>query len=244
MKGYGSETFGERMADVYDEFDSPPERTTLESVKVLADLAAGGAVLELGIGTGRVALLLAEQGLSVHGIDASEAMIAKLREKPGGDAIQVTIGDFADFAVDGTFNLIFLVYNTLSCLPSQDDQVRCFQNVARHLNAGGVFVVQMNVPDVARLDSQNVRAHHVALDSAVLEASVHDPVAQTVEYQHIAISQEGMRLYPVRQRYAWPSELDLMARLAGLKLRERWQGWDRSPFTASSRGHVSVYEWS
>jgi SAM-dependent methyltransferase len=244
MKGYGSETFGERMADVYDEWTGSriAEAKTLESVEVLADLAAGGTVLELAIGTGRVALPLAARGLSVHGIDASEAMVAKLREKPDGDIIPVTIGDFADVGVDGRFDLIFVVFNTLFNLTSQEDQVRCFHNVARHLTAGGVFVVEAFVPDIAGfVDGQAVRAEQVTADSAVLEASLHDPVAQTVLYQYIVITQDGVRLYPVPMRYAWPSEVDLMARLAGLELRGRWGGWDRSPFTASSSGHVSVY---
>lgn len=243
MKGYRAETFGERMAAVYDTwFGSPPEATTLQSVEVLADLAAGGKVLELAIGTGRVALPLAARGLSVHGIDASDAMVAKLREKPGGDAIPVTIGDFADVAIDGAFDLVFVVFNTLFNLTCQDDQVRCFRNMARHLTAGGVFVVEAFVPDITSfVAGQSVRAVQVTIDSAALEASVHDPVAQTVQYQYIVLTQDGARLYPVPMRYAWPSELDLMARLAGLELRERWAGWDRSPFTAASSGHVSVY---
>lgn len=247
MKGYGAETFGERFADVYDTWYGTKlaGETTQESVKVLADLAAGGTALELAIGTGRVALPLAARGLSVHGIDASEAMVAKLRQKPGGDAIPVTIGDFADVAVDGAFDLIFVVFNTLFNLTSQDDQVRCFHNVARRLTARGVFVVEAFVPDISgSVDNQAVRTVHITTDSAYLEASVHDPVAQTVQYQYIEITQHGTRLYPVPLRYAWPSELDLMARLAGLELRERWGGWDRSPFTASSSGHVSVYALS
>lgn len=242
MKGYGPETFGERIADVYDAwYGNPSEAKLLGTVEVLADLAAGGPVLELAIGTGRVALPLAARGLAVHGIDASEAMVAKLREKPGGEAIPVTIGDFADVGVEGSFDLVFLVFNTLFNLTSQEDQVRCFQNVARHLTHRGMFVVEAFVPDIAGLKGQTVRADVVTTDSVVLEASVHDPVAQLVDYQYIAITQDGVRLYPVPQRYAWPSELDLMARLAGLELRERWGGWDRSPFTASSSGHVSVY---
>jgi SAM-dependent methyltransferase len=244
VKEYGPETFGERMADVYDTWYGTrlAEATTLESVEVLAELAAGGTVLELAIGTGRVALPLAARGLSVHGIGASKAMVAKLREKPGGDAIPVTIGDFADVAVDGEFDLVFVVFNTLFNLTSQDDQVRCFHNVARHLTAGGVFVVEAFIPDIAGfVDDQAVRAVHLTTDSVTLEASVHDPVAQTVQYQYIVITQDGARLYPVPLRYAWPSELDLMARLADLELRKRWGGWDRSPFTASSSGHVSVY---
>jgi SAM-dependent methyltransferase len=245
MKGYGPETFGERMADVYDTWYGTrlAEATTPQSVEALADLAAGGTILELAIGTGRVALPLAARGLQVHGIDASEAMVSKLREKPGGDAIPVAIGDFADVEVEGAFDLVFLVFNTLFNLTSQDDQVRCFHNVARHLTTRGVFVVEAFVPNIAGfVDGQAVRAVHVTTDSATFEASVHDPVAQTVQYQYIVITQDGVRLYPVPMRYAWPSELDLMARLAGLELRERWGGWDRSPFTASSLGHVSVYE--
>jgi SAM-dependent methyltransferase len=244
VKGYGAEAFGERFADVYDTWTGSrrTEAETLESVEVLADLAAGGTVLELAIGTGRMALPLAARGLSVHGIDASEAMVAKLREKPGGDAIPVTIGNFADVAVNGAFDLVFLVFNTLFNLTSQDDQVRCFHNVAWHLTAGGVFVVEAFMPDITRfVDGQALRVDQVTIDSAVLEASVHDPVAQIVQCQYIEVTQDRARLYPVPMRYAWPSELDLMARLAGLELRERWGGWDRSPFTASSSGHVSVY---
>jgi hypothetical protein len=154
----------------------------------------------------------------------------------------VTIGDFADVSVDGAFDLVFLVFNTLFNLASQDDQVRCFHNVAQHMTAGAMFVVEAFVPDVSGfVDHQAVRTVHVTTDSACLEASVHDPVAQTVQYQYIEITPDGTRLYPVPMRYAWPSELDLMARLAGLELRERWGGWDRSPFTASSSTHVSVY---
>jgi SAM-dependent methyltransferase len=232
------------MAEVYDTWYGTrlAEATTIQSVEVLADLAAGGTILELAIGTGRVALPLAARGLSVHGIDASEAMIARLRDKPGGDAIPVTIGDFADVPVDGAFDLVFLVFNTLFNLTSQDDQVRCFKNVAQHLTARGVFVVEAYVPDLSRfVDGQAVRAVHVTTDATTLEASVHDPVTQTAMYQYIVITQNGVRLYPVPMRYAWPSELDLMARLAGLELRHRWGGWDRSPFTASSSKHVSVY---
>jgi SAM-dependent methyltransferase len=244
LKGYEPESFGERMADVYDAWYGTrrADATTQASVEVLADLAAGGAVLELAIGTGRVALPLAARGLSVQGIDASPEMVAKLRAKPGGEAIPVTIGDFADVAVDGAFDLIFVVFNTLFNLTSQQEQVRCFQNVARHLSARGVFVVEAFVPDVAGFaGGQAVRVVHQTSGSVTLEASQHDPVSQTVLYQYVVLSDGDVRLYPVPMRYAWPGELDLMARLAGLELRERWGGWDRSPFTASSSGHVSVY---
>ena len=244
MKGSGADAFGEQMAAVYDRWYGTrrADETTQQSVAVLADLAAGGRVLELAIGTGRIALPLAATGLSVRGIDASEAMVAKLREKPGGDAIPVIIGDFADVAVDGAFDLVFLVFNTLFNLTSQADQVRCFQNVARHLTEDGVFVVEAFVPNLASFaDGQSVRVVHTTADSTYLETAQHDPVAQRVRYQYLEISPDGVRMYPIPMRYAWPGELDLMARLAGLELRERWGGWDRSPFTASSSAHVSVY---
>jgi SAM-dependent methyltransferase len=244
VDAYGPETFGEHMADVYDTWYGTrlADATTEQAVAVLADLAGGGSVLELAIGTGRVALPLAARGLSVHGIDASPAMIAKLRAKPGGDAIPVTIGNFADVGVVGAFDVIFVVFNTLFNLTRQDDQVRCFQNVAHHLTARGVFVVEAFVPDIAGLASgQSARTVHVTADSTILETSLHDPITQVVQYQYIMLTQDGVQLYPVPMRYAWPSELDLMARLAGLALRHRWAGWDRSPFTASSAKHVSVY---
>jgi SAM-dependent methyltransferase len=246
MEGYSPETFGKLNAEFYDiSYGNPPEAATLEAVEVLAELASGGTVLELAIGTGRVALPLAARGLSVHGIDASPEMIAKLRQKPGGEAIPVSIGDFADVAIEGAFDLVFLVFNTLFNLTSQGEQVRCFQNVARHLTSQGAFVVEAFVPDVARfIDGQHVRPVHITTDSVVLEASMHDPVTQTVVYQYITTTRDGTRLFPLPMRYAWPSEIDLMAQLAGLELYERWGGWDRSRFTASSSKHVSVYRWA
>ena len=244
MKQYGPETFGERFADVYDTWYGTElvQATTAQSVEILAELAGGGKVLELAIGTGRLALPLAARGLSVRGIDASEAMVAKLREKPGGHAIPVTIGDFADVTVEGKYDLIFVVFNTLFNLTSQDEQVRCFRNVARHLTPRGLFVVEAFIPDLTSfVNGQAVRMVHVTTDSTTLEVSLHGSVTQTVQYQYIVINKNGVQLYPVPMRYAWPGELDLMAELAGLKLRHRWGGWDRSPLTAASSSHVSVY---
>jgi SAM-dependent methyltransferase len=244
MEGYRPDTYGDRWADVYDAWigEFRGGLATQSAVDCLADLAAGGRVLELAIGTGRIGLPLAQRGLEVHGIDASEAMVAKLREKPGGDAIPVTIGDFADVAVAGVFDLVFVVFNTFFALTTQDDQVRCFRNVAEHLTAEGVFVVEAFVPDLARFDrGQSFRVERVTADRVSIDASLHDPVSQTVMAQQIAITMAGTQLRPVHLRYAWPSELDLMARLAGLELRDRWGGWDRSPFTAASGMHVSVY---
>jgi SAM-dependent methyltransferase len=237
---YDAATYGERMAEVYDEwFAVPPD--TEETVEFLSDLAGPGPVLELGIGTGRVALPLAQRGHEVHGVDASEAMVEKLRAKSGD--MPVAIGDFAELDIEGEFSLVYVVFNTFFALLSQEDQVRCFSNVARRLGEGGVFVIEAFVPDMTRWDrDQRMEAHHVEDDSVILGVSRHDAVEQRVASNHLVVSEAGVKMYPVRLRYAWPSELDLMARLAGLRLRERWGGWRREPFTASSVKHVSVYE--
>ncbi len=240
MKTYGPATFGELNADDYDELHDPG--TTDEAVALLADLAKGGSVLELAIGTGRVALPLAQKGLSVQGIDASPDMVAKLREKPGGADIPVIIGDMADVNVDGKFDLIFLIFNTLFNLTSQEDQVRCFKNAAAHLNEGGVFALEMFVPDVSQFHRhQNVRTARLSEKGVTLEASIHDPVTQRVDYQYIRMTEAGTKIVPLPMRYAWPQELDLMAQLAGLELKDRWGGWHREPFTPDSKMHVSVY---
>jgi SAM-dependent methyltransferase len=240
MKDYEISTYGERIADIYDEWHA--ELDPSEAVATLAELAGGGRVLELAIGTGRVALPLAERGIEVHGIDASEAMVAKLREKPGGDRIPITMGDFADVGVEGAFAVVFIAFNTFFALLTQEDQVRCFANVAAHLADDGVFALEAFVPDLSRFDrGQRVSALEVELDRVVVDVQRHDPLAQQVSAQHVIVSEAGTRLQPVHLRYAWPSELDLMARLAGLRLRDRWSGWLREPFTAESNRHVSVY---
>ena len=238
MEGYGPETYGDRIAEVYDTLY--PDLDTEGAVEALAELAGSGPVLELAIGTGRLALPLAERGLEVHGIDASEAMVAKLRDKPGGDRIPVTMGDFADVGIEGRYALIFIAFNTFFALQSQADQVRCFANVSPHLTDGGVFVLEGFVPDLARFDSgQRTSTTKVEVDRVELETTRHDPLEQRVYTHHVVITPEGTKLYPVW--YAFPSELDLMARLAGLEHRERWGGWRREPFTADSPRHVSVY---
>ena len=243
MEGYGPSTYGDRWAGIYDDWTRQRLGTSTEAtIDGLAELAAGGRVLELAIGTGRIALGLVDRGLEVHGIDSSEAMVAKLRAKPGGETIPVAIGDFADVDVDGRFDLVFVAFNTFFALTTQDDQVRCFANVARHLTDDGVFAIEAFVPDLGRFDGgQTVRVMRVTTDLVDLEASTHDSAAQSVTSQHVMISEQGTQLQPVHLRYAWPSELDLMARLAGLALRQRWAGWDRSAFTSSSGQHVSIY---
>jgi len=241
-RAYDVSTYGERIADVYDDLPRLPANTE-RAVEFLAAVAGLGPLLELGIGTGRLALPLVHRGFAVHGIDASPAMVGKLRTKPGGERISVAMGDFADMAIAGRFSLIFVAFNTFFGLLSQDDQVRCFTGIAEHLTDDGVFVIEAFVPDLTRFDhGQRVGATAVQTDAVYLETSVHDPVAQRIHSQQIVVSERGVRLYPVDVRYAWPSELDLMARLAGLRLRERWGGWGREPFGASSGAHVSVYE--
>jgi len=200
-------------------------------------------VLELGVGTGRLALLLAGAGLDVHGIDASPAMVERLRAKPGGDRVKVTMGDFGkvDLLVDGPYGLAYLVFNTLFELESQARQVRCFQGVAAVLAPGGAFVVEAFAPDLSRLD-QNLTVTGVDDAGAQLQATIHDPVAQVVRGQTMTITAAGVELWPFEIRYATAPEIDLMARVAGLRLRERWGGWAGEPFTAASSRHVSVYE--
>jgi SAM-dependent methyltransferase len=213
------------------------------AVAFLAELAGPGPVLELAIGTGRIALPLGERGIDVRGIDASEAMVARLRSKPGGDRIPITIGDFADVPIEGRFTLVYVVFNTLFALQTQEEQIRCFRNVAGHLLDGGVFVVEAFVPDLTRFDrDQRIETERVGLDQVWLGVARHHPVEQRVESQHVVLAEQGMRFYPVQLRYAYPSELDLMARLAGLQLQARFGGWRRESFTAASGMHVSVYE--
>ena len=200
-------------------------------------------VLELGIGTGRLALPLAARGYDVEGIDNSAPMVARLRSKPGGADLAVVLGSFADVAdlVHGEFRVVFVAYNTLFELPSQDEQVRCFAGVARHLAAGGRFVVEAFVPDLTRLEHA-VHAASVGHDHVRLSATRHDPLTQVAVTQDVVISAEGVRLEPSTIRYASVPELDLMARLDGLHPARRWGGWSGEPFTAASSTHVSVYE--
>jgi SAM-dependent methyltransferase len=238
---YEAAAYGDRIAEVYDSWYAVPSDTE-DTVKFLSDLAGPGPVLELGIGTGRVALPLAQRGHEVHGVDASEAMAEKLRTKTGGKNIPVTIGDFAELDIVGEFSLVYVVFNTFFALLSQEDQVRCFSNVARLLREGGVFLIEAFVPDMTRWDrDQRVETRRLGDVSIVLDAAKHDPVEQRVASNHLVVSETGVKMYPVRLRYAWPSELDLMARLAGLRPRERWGGWRREPFTASSAKHISIY---
>jgi SAM-dependent methyltransferase len=234
-------SFGEDVAEIYDDEEQRGDEE--QTVRFLAQLAGGGPALELAIGTGRIALPLAARGVRVEGVDISPAMVAKLRAKPGGDQIPVTIGDFADVPVPGTYRLIFVVFNTLFNLLTQDDQVRCFENVAAHLTDDGSFVVEAFVPAfLYRLrNEQYVDAEAIEVDEVRLDVGRHDAVMQRLDESHVSLSAGGVRLHPIVSRYAWPSELDLMGRIAGLHLQQRWGGWSGEPFVSTSRTHVSVY---
>ena len=239
MDGYVEETYGAVWAEVYDHFHPDVDEAMIDR---LVELSSEGTVLELAIGTGRVALPVMNRGVEVSGIDISPAMIEKLRAKPGGGGIAVSIGDFADVPVDGTFRLVYLVANTLFALLDQDRQVRCFVNVAQHLEEGGRFVTETFYPDLGRFDrGQRLGTVALGIDQIRLEASRHDPVNQRTDSQIIGIGAGTVEFYPVSVRYAWPSEMDLMARLAGLELEQRWGGWRREPFTADSKLHISIY---
>jgi SAM-dependent methyltransferase len=241
MERYEPATYGDRIATIYDVL-YPPGADAEDAAELLATLAGSGRTLELGIGTGRVALPLSARGVDVHGIDVSEAMAAQLRAKPGGEGIPVTIADFTDVPAEGHFELVFVAFNTFFVLMTQDAQVRCFRAVADHLAPGGAFVIEAFVPDPARYDrGQRTATSLLGGDWIVLESTVHDPVAQRVRSVHVFISAQETRLYPLELRYAWPSELDLMAQLAGLRLEHRWGGWRREEFTESSPSHISVY---
>jgi len=230
-------------ADTAATYDDDPRGDEGETVAFLEQLARGGPVLELAIGTGRIAIPLAARGLQVDGIDFSPEMVARLRAKPGGATIPVTMGDFAEVGVPGSYPLIYLVYNTLFNLLTQDDQVRCFENVATHLTAEGSFVVEAFVPSfLYRLrDDQYVDAEAIKVSEVSLDVGRHDAATQRLEETHVVLSNAGVRLYPIVSRYSWPSELDLMARIAGLRLKNRWGGWNQEPFDTNSSWHVSVY---
>jgi SAM-dependent methyltransferase len=229
--------FGEAVAAEYDDGGAMfSDAVVGATVDFLAGLAGGGAALELGIGTGRIGVPLAGRGVRVHGIDLSPAMVARLREKPGAEGIEVTLGDFATTRVEGAFALVYVVFNTIMNLTTQDAQVACFENAASHLAPGGAFVVEVMVPDLRRLPpgerwvTFDVSDGHVGVDE-------YDVVGQGLVSHHYTTRRDSVPF-----RYVWPAELDLMARIAGLTLRERWADWDRSPFTAESRSHVSVWE--
>ncbi len=230
--------FGERVAARYDESTADmSEPGVVESaVSLLAGLAGGGRALELGIGTGRIALPLARRGVPVHGIDLSRAMVARLRAKPGGDAIGVTIGDFATTTAGGSFSVAYLVFNTIMNLTTQEAQVACFRNAAAHLEPGGCFVIEVAVPELRKLPpGQNVVPFRASPELWAFD--IYDTATQAMSSNYIEVTGGRGEYRSIPFRYVWPAELDLMAQLAGMRLRERWGGWGREPFTSESRQH-------
>lgn len=234
--------FDEQIAASYDsDWDMFAPATVEPAVDFLAQLADRGTALELGIGTGRIALPLSGRGIRVHGIDLSAAMVAQLRAKPGAEDIRVTIGDFASTRVEGTFGLAYLVYNTIENLTTQDEQVECFRNVARHLEPGGSFVIEVEVPQLQRLPlGETVRA--LSVSPTRFDFDELDIAEQCGVSHHYWIAEGQSGVFSMPYRFVWPSELDLMARIAGMSLRERWGDWTRKPFTATSARHISVWE--
>jgi hypothetical protein len=241
--GDGEGYFGERVAAVYDELSADMFEPAVvgPAVELLAELAGNRAALEFAIGTGRIAVPLAERGVRVAGIDNSEAMVARMREKPGAEAIEAVIGDMAATRVDGDFAVVYLVFNTIFNLITQDGQVDCFANAAAHLGLGGRFVIEARVPELQRLPlGQTVLPWRA--EPGRITSYVYDVVTQRLSGQHHHFIDGRVEATPTEMRYAWPAELDLMARLAGMRLEHRWAGWRREPFTALSPSHVSVYE--
>jgi len=235
--------FDDRIAKSYDVRSADLfEPSVVEpAVTFLAELAGKGAALELGIGTGRLALPLSRRGIHVHGIDLSSAMVAQLQAKPGADNIAVTIGDFATTKVDALFTLAYLVRNTITNLTTQDDQVDCFRNVAAHLEPGGFFVIEVYIPELRRLPpGENIHAFTVTPTHLGFEE--YDVATQIAFSHHYWVEDGRLETFSAPFRYVWPSELDLMARIAGMTLRERWSDWKREPFTKDSRSHVSVWQ--
>ncbi|MBL4636250.1 MAG: class I SAM-dependent methyltransferase [Kofleriaceae bacterium] len=241
MSEYKASTYGDRFAEFYDLLESA-SLDTEGTVAKLSSLASEGPILELGIGTGRVALPLQEGGLEVHGVEASEAMIAKLRAKEGGDKIRVIQGDFSKLDYSTKYSLAFAAYNTFSSLPDQDSQVQCLEKVTKALSPDGVLVLESAVPDSAILaKGQDVQVRFVDADLLVLHASRYDSIQQRAIGQSIIVANGVIHTFPVQTRYNWPSELDLMARIAGLSLVERWANWRDEPFDAGSKSYISVY---
>lgn len=242
MQGYDPMTsFGQEESLRYDAEDSRGDEE--QTVAFLARLAGQHEALEFAVGTGRIALPLAATGVAVDGIEMSPHMVDRMREKPGGDAITVTTGDMSRVRTGRTYGLVYLVYNTIGNLLTQDDQVRCFENAARHLTDAGVFVLECQVPTApSRPGHQFVDPEIIGIDHVVFDVCRYDPVTQILDENHVRISSDRVVFGPIRVRLAHPPEFDLMARIAGLRLRDRWGGWDQEPFTATSWRHISVYE--
>jgi SAM-dependent methyltransferase len=242
MEGFDPRTsFGDQTSRDYDAVSMRGDEE--ETVAFLAGLASGREALELAVGTGRIALPLRAAGVRVDGIELSQDMVDRMREKPGGDQVQVTMGDMAAATTGHTYGLVYLVFNTIGNLLTQDDQVRCFENATRHLSEDGVFVLECRVPTApGRAGHQFIDVEDLELDRVGLGVCRYVPVSQLLDVNHVHLGADGLRFKPIRLRLAYPPEFDLMARLAGLRLRDRWGGWNGEPYTAASWRHISVYQ--
>tara|TARA_R110002096_G_scaffold436085_1_gene667107 strand:+ start:24614 stop:25351 length:738 start_codon:yes stop_codon:yes gene_type:complete len=241
LSTYDSTTYGDHWASLYDLIESP-SLDTEGAVECLSELSGNGTLLELGVGTGRVALPLVERGFTVHGIEASSAMIEELQKRPGAEELTIIKGDFADIAATTSYSLIFAAYNTFSSLLEQETQIQCLKSAARSLTPSGALVLELAVPDLARLaKEQDVSVRFVDSELVVLHAAQYDLLNQKIVGQTTVTTNGLTRIFPVQVRYIWPSELDLMARIAGLKLESRWADWQKSEFKGSSTSHISVY---
>lgn len=233
------QSFGPAVAARYDEDLRGDEDQTVE---FLAGLAGDGPALEFAIGTGRIALPLSASGIQVDGIEQSAAMVDRLREKPGGADLAVTAGDMSTVELPGRYSLVYLIFNTIHNLLTQEGQVRCFENAARHLDDDGVFVIETGVPWRGPREGSYVEVPKVTMNEVRISPHTYDPMTQILDVNHMRLSATGIQMSPISLRLVYPSELDLMARIAGLRLRHRWGGWKSEPFTIDSRRHVSVYE--
>lgn len=242
MDAFDASTYGERIAEVYDSFFDSPRMDPTAAVRLLAEFARGGRALELGVGTGRVAIPLAMKGVDVTGIDASLAMIEKMRAKPGGDKVNVVVDDFANVAVEGMFSLVYIPFATIFSLLTQEEQIRCLVNSAAHLEVGGRFVLETFVVDTSWwTKGQAVSVQRVETDKVILVADRHDPITQRIDSCYVVLQNNDVRVYPVPLRWASPAELDAMALFAGLELEDRFEDYEGTPFTVSSSHHVSIY---
>ena len=235
--------FDERIAKSYEaKWPNLHQPAMIEPVvDVLAELAGAGAALELGVGTGRIALPLSRRGVRVAGIELSPAMVAEMEGRPGASDVQVAIGDFATTRVEGSFRLVYLIRNTITNLTTQDEQVECFRNAAAHLEPGGCFLIEVSIPELRRLPPGET-VHPFIVTPTHLGFEEYDDATQIAYSHHYWITDGHVETLSTPHRYVWPAELDLMARLTGMLLRDRWSGWERQPFTNESRSHVSVWE--
>lgn len=238
----GDNTYGDDHFGVYDALFG--QRDDVDSVgSLLAEVAGGGRVLEFGVGTGRLAIPLAARGVEVHGVDNSERMLAVLRSKPAAAAIKTYLGDVTTIRIPESFQLVFIAFSTIYLMGSQQAQVECFRNAARHLPAGGRFLLEVFVHDRRQWPTaEQFSTTGIEADQVTARAAIHDPLEQIIRLQHLTIKPDGTSFRPNRLRYIWPSELDLMGQLAGMRRVNRWADWKKTPFSADSSSMVSVYE--